>query len=139
MLICWNTAAKHKQSEHPRINRLPVVPLLVYTTAAMEKLLNAEYKEKVKQMATQMDPNSKYTPVVHVGYRATPFEVDGGVVTIRGAPCPSEKQPGGKMYTLVPKFSTQVAEFHKRHNCYQVRIAKCVRASAGNIVSNNTF
>lgn len=113
-----------------------------FTTAAMEQHLDEEHNGLIKQMARKMKGRrSKYTPSTYVGCRATPFLVEGGMVTFRGGPCPTEEQHGGKMYMLVPKFADQVAEFHKRHNRYQVRndIDVLALPASMHFVLNNKF
>ena len=93
----------------------------------MEKLLDEEHEEKVQAQQKEMDELRrkggqipKWTASAIVGYRATPFLVEDGVVTLRGEPCPRKKPKDGRSYVLVPNFASQIAEFRDTYPRYEV-------------------
>ena len=70
--------------------------------------------------------NGKYTAGAIVGYRPTRFLVEDGVVTLNGEACPTEPQPGGGTFEVVPKFAEGLIEFQKKHSVYEVSPCKII-------------
>ncbi len=110
-----------------RVCDLNHLEMCFYTTAEQEAELDLEYKRQLTRKQTELDEVEKrtgklqkFTAYGHIHKPDRVFYVRNGNVFYGDKEMPSERVPGGGVYTFDTYFSKQIAEFCRKHATYKV-------------------